>query len=118
MKYFNEDTTYLNAECEKCGRVLRILREKCSPTDNGYKVAPAAKCQCGNISDTILKDESIKIPAYSAPPQNTPKCPTCGSINIQKISGASKVAKVALFGIFAVGAVGKTFKCNKCGYQW
>lgn len=47
-----------------------------------------------------------------------PKCPTCGSPDIEKISGASKAAKVFLFGIFAAGAVSKTFKCNNCDAKW
>ena len=111
MKYFGEDEQYINAECEKCGKVLKIKREKCSQNGNVYKVDPAAKCFCGNISNVILRSSSSET-------QNLPKCPTCSSTNIQKISGGSKAVKVALFGIFAAGAVSKTFKCNKCGYQW
>ncbi len=49
---------------------------------------------------------------------NSPKCPTCKSKNIEKISTGSKVGKAILFGIFAAAAVTKTFKCNKCGYKW
>jgi phage FluMu protein Com len=53
-----------------------------------------------------------------SPEINVPKCPTCGSTNVQKISATSKVGKAVLFGIFAAGAISKTFKCNKCGHQW
>lgn len=46
------------------------------------------------------------------------KCPTCGSINIEKISAASKAGKVALFGVLVAGSVSKTFHCKSCGYKW
>lgn len=49
---------------------------------------------------------------------NIPKCPTCGSRDVEKISGESKVGKAILFGVFALGAIGKTYKCNNCGHQW
>jgi predicted RNA-binding Zn-ribbon protein involved in translation (DUF1610 family) len=54
-----------------------------------------------------------------APPKmNIPKCPTCGSTNVEKISLMSKAGKVALVGVFAISRVGKSFKCNNCGHQW
>lgn len=59
--------------------------------------------------DTQRKNASSKF---------VPKCPTCGSTNVEKISGASKVGKVALFGIFAASSIGKTFYCKNCGYKW
>lgn len=46
-----------------------------------------------------------------------PKCPTCGSTNIQQISTASKYIGAALFGIFSKTARSQ-FKCNSCGYKW
>lgn len=48
-----------------------------------------------------------------------PKCPICGSTNIQKISISTRVAKTATFG--AVGAIddaGKTYKCGNCGSKF
>ena len=49
--------------------------------------------------------------------QNTPKCPTCGSANIQRISTASKVVGATLFGLLSKNATSQ-FKCNSCGYKW
>ena len=49
---------------------------------------------------------------------NIPKCPTCGSTNVEKISAGSKVGKAVLFGILAAGAISKTYKCKNCGHQW
>ena len=48
---------------------------------------------------------------------NTPKCPTCGSTNIEKISTTSKVVGGALFGLFSSN-VRKTMHCKNCGYKW
>lgn len=46
-----------------------------------------------------------------------PKCPTCGSPDLEKIGTASKVLDVAFWG-FASGKVKKTFHCRNCGYEW
>lgn len=48
---------------------------------------------------------------------NTPKCPTCGSRNIEKISATSKAIGAGLFGIFSKTARCQ-FKCKSCGYKW
>ena len=48
---------------------------------------------------------------------NKPKCPTCGSTNIQKISGASKAIGFVAFGLLSKNARSQ-FKCNNCGYKW
>lgn len=49
--------------------------------------------------------------------QNVPKCPTCGSTNVQKLSTTSKVVSLGLLGL-ASKTVGKTYKCKNCGYHW
>ena len=49
--------------------------------------------------------------------QNVPKCPTCGSTNIQKISGTKRAASEIMFGIFSP-TLGKQFECKNCGYKW
>ena len=46
-----------------------------------------------------------------------PKCPTCGSINIEKISFGKKLTGGALFGILSSN-VRKTMHCRNCGYKW
>lgn len=49
--------------------------------------------------------------------QNIPKCPTCGSTDIEKIGMMGKMLSTELFGL-ASSSIGKTFKCNDCGYKW
>lgn len=48
---------------------------------------------------------------------NKPKCPTCGSTNIEKISLGKKAVGGALFGIFSSN-VRKSMHCKSCGYKW
>lgn len=48
---------------------------------------------------------------------NSPKCPTCGSSNVQNIGTGERVASVAMFGLFSK-KINKSFKCNNCGYTW
>ena len=47
-----------------------------------------------------------------------PRCPTCGSTNVERISLKSKAGKVLLAGVFAIGRVAKSYKCNTCKHQW
>lgn len=49
--------------------------------------------------------------------QNIPKCPTCGSTNIEKISTSKKLTGGLMFGLFSKDAK-STFKCKSCGYKW
>ena len=48
---------------------------------------------------------------------NVPKCPTCGSTNIEKISAAKRGVHMGLFGVFSKTSFSQ-FKCKNCGYQW
>ena len=49
--------------------------------------------------------------------ENKPKCPTCGSTNIEKISSFNKAAGAVMFGLFSKTARSQ-FKCKNCGYKW
>ncbi len=64
-----------------------------------------------------LDEERRKAEEEAAKPVYTPRCPTCGSPDLEKIGTASKVLDVAFWG-FASGKVKKTFHCNNCGYEW
>ena len=61
----------------------------------------------------ILKQQkSTKIEEKSIP-----KCPTCGSTNIQKISGTKRWLSTGLFGL-ASSDIGKNMYCKNCGHKW
>lgn len=46
-----------------------------------------------------------------------PKCPTCGSTNINKISDLRKGVHALAFGLFSKTARSQ-FECRDCGYKW
>lgn len=46
-----------------------------------------------------------------------PKCPTCGSTNVEKISTANRMVSVGILGL-ASDKIGKQFCCKNCGYKW
>ena len=64
-----------------------------------------------------LEKEKEQAEIEAAKPKYVPKCPTCGSPDLEKIGTASKVLDVAFWG-FASGKVKKTFHCRNCGYEW
>lgn len=49
--------------------------------------------------------------------RNQPKCPTCGSTNIEKISAGKKMSGAFLFGIFS-SDIRNTMHCKDCGAKW
>lgn len=48
---------------------------------------------------------------------NQPKCPTCGSTDVQKITGLERGISIATLSLFSK-KINKSFKCNHCGYTW
>ena len=48
---------------------------------------------------------------------NRPKCPTCGSANIEKISLGKKAFGGVMFGLLS-SDVRKSMHCKNCGYKW
>ena len=49
--------------------------------------------------------------------QNKPKCPTCGSTNVEKISTTKKAIGFVAVDVFSSN-FGKTMHCKNCGYKW
>ncbi|MCI9447500.1 MAG: hypothetical protein HFH36_08915 [Lachnospiraceae bacterium] len=48
-----------------------------------------------------------------------PRCPVCGSADIQKIAFGTRAVKTAAFGVAgAVDDAGKTYKCGNCGSKF
>lgn len=59
----------------------------------------------------------LRMEKKQAQRANVPKCPTCGSTNVEKISTAQKAFGFALVGLFSSN-LGKTMHCRNCGYKW
>lgn len=49
--------------------------------------------------------------------KNLPKCPTCGSLSVEKIGGLERAASVGFWGLFS-NKINKTYKCKNCGHTW
>lgn len=105
-------------ECPKC----QIRKQY----DVNAKVDFTCKC-CGRKMKyiTTIRKNSIqpykKENYYSSINDNVsshqPKCPTCGSTNIQKISGTKRWLSASLFGL-ASSDIGKSMYCKSCGCKW
>lgn len=62
-------------------------------------------------------EEFARIKAEAQRVANSPKCPMCGSHDIQKISTTSRVISVATVGL-ASGKLGKQYECKNCKHRW
>lgn len=106
----------------------KIICPQCSQQiDDSVRACP--HCGFDKISSYLLQLERQKQAKYidytsfhnNIPIQpkedNTPKCPTCGSTNIQKISGTKRWLSAGLFGL-ASSDVGKSMVCRNCGCKW
>lgn len=69
----------------------------------------------GAVEITHCKNNTVVSKSTISKP--TPKCPTCGSTNIEKISAAKKVGGSLLFGIFS-SDMRNSMHCKDCGYKW
>nr|WP_156990126.1 hypothetical protein [Caproicibacter fermentans] len=83
----------------------------------GYGVYKGRKVEGQEYLES-LKNNKNSVNTHSQDLNHVPCCPTCGSINIEKISGVSKAGKAVAFGVLAAGSISKTFHCKNCGYKW
>ena len=125
---FNENNEAVEVEliCNKCGKIITISNmEIFDKVQSDYCIISHdknIKCSCGNNSGNGLIEykKLVSLPKHdniATTQPNTPKCPTCGSTNIEKIGGMERAGSIAMWGIFSK-KINKTFKCKKCGYTW
>ena len=93
--------------CPKCKKAYANRFDKCN--------------ECQEVLITCTKDDLAKHTIVHEVKRNKetnlPKCPTCGSTNIEKISSFDKAAGAVMFGLFSKTARSQ-FKCRNCGYKW
>ena len=53
----------------------------------------------------------------AAPDPSAPRCPHCGSTNIERISTLDRAISVEMVGL-ASGKIGKQYKCKNCKHMW
>ena len=91
-----------NFLCDKCG-----CNEYLEAENDYEKVLICKNCASGYV----VEQKKIR------PTSDIPKCPTCGSTNIEKIGGLERGASVVMWGLFSK-KINKSFKCKSCGYTW
>lgn len=65
------------------------------------------------LKEEKTRSEEAKRKLASIPPSNTPKCPYCNSLYVEKITTGGRLISTAMFG-FASGKIGKQWHCNGC----
>lgn len=70
-----------------------------------------------DVNASLTPQQIAQANAVAREWQNRPKCPTCSSINVEKISVAKKAVGGAMFGLFS-SDVRNTMHCKNCGYKW
>ena len=122
MRYLYSKDGMVYAECDTRKKVMKFKERDIDEVSQGVE------CFCGNVSNQIegIPVKQAPVPASPVRPvvqqvvytqPAGPRCPTCGSTNIQKISLASKAVGGYMFGILSSN-IRNTFKCNSCGYKW
>jgi len=123
MKYFGQDEMYILAECEQCGRVLKMKRENITATEAGFNINSNLKCPCGKIC-TRIAGKTKYTPTTNS---SQLKCPKCKSTNLTANTQGFGLGKAAVGGILLgpVGLLGglfgskkPVFICLNCGNQF
>lgn len=124
------ESSYTNDACSYCGAPLHngsrvspgVILERETEVFQRYIAGDAAKVKKfeerhKQEKERQHKSESTIEATKCSEPSCVPKCPTCGSTNVQRISTASRLGSTMLFGI-ASSKLGKTMECKNCGYKW
>lgn len=98
----------LNYTCPNCGNNKYLSVDK----PNG-EIAIICN-NCGYVKDLINDNQQIQRQQFL---QNQPKCPTCGSTNIEKLSFTKKAISIGGLGILS-NKIGKTYQCKNCKATW
>lgn len=112
-KYCNKPLIKMNLTVFEFNTILEISGE--SDFIDGMD-----KLKVDDIIEFNLKMSQFKGQISQAKQEESddiPKCPTCGSTNIEKISATKKVIGGAMFGIFSSN-IRNTMHCKNCGYKW
>lgn len=123
-------------KCQNCGCPIEIIKNKAMENKRIENALSSSECPCckvnkkhiikngvetcgvcGYIYDDKFKNDRFGKQFAKTNSTNQPKCPTCGSTNIEKISLTKKATGGLLFGIFS-SDVRKQMHCKDCGYKW
>ena len=120
---------YMLINCPECNKEISEKAEICP--NCGYRLPKSEPIiegvYCPSCLDCCIKgtpefspvayNKRINYVPYEYPTSNIPKCPTCGSLNVEKISTGKKIFGGAMFGLFS-SDVRNTMHCKNCGAKW
>jgi hypothetical protein len=118
LVYVDPDSTSVELRCE-CKNFIIINKDQFKELNTNYVIPKedvelvCAKCGKAHTESVIILED--QHPAQSK--LNIPKCPTCGSPQIERISTLTKATSFGFFGVFSRD-FNKTFHCKKCNYRW
>lgn len=105
MKYNNLEVISVYKKCPNCGLIYPFETDRCYNDNSLLRIYTDEKFE---------SDKSRNVTQTFA---NLPKCPTCGSTNIQKISDLRRGVHAVAWGLLSNTARSQ-FECKNCGYKW
>ena len=112
--YQLQDTEYYFTESVDHGNLKPEIRK--AIFEKYIKNSPTYSEEAVKDREEKESRERLNLPS-SYTPKSNPKCPTCGSTNVEKISAGKKAIGFVAVGIFSSN-FGKTMHCKNCGYKW
>ena len=106
----NETVDNLIRKCPLCGKEYLKPKKICDKCD-------MLLVRLSQYEQLQINPIEFKQAQENLKQQNIPKCPTCGSTNIEKISDMKKAAGFLTVGVFSKN-FGKTYHCKNCDYKW
>lgn len=101
---------------EAANKIEQIIFEEYVKGDPLYDPQEEKATQ-EKIKQNVADFNRMQAMRSSQPKKNIPKCPTCGSTNVEKIGTLERGISVTAWGLFS-SKLGKTMKCKNCGYKW
>ena len=109
-----EEINKINAQKLKNNKRQKKITQYC------YQCKRAREVVFGEIHCPICKSPLGQFSPTTQNPETTsfqPKCPVCGSVNIQKISELRRGTHALAWGILSNTARSQ-FECKNCGYKF
>ena len=112
-----EDEEYMdNSDISELKKVGYLLEKK-FPKYLALDLAQKYEFKCHPEAEQRYNAVIAREKRQAQQQANIPKCPTCGSTNVEKIGMGKKLFGGAMFGLFS-SDVRKTMHCKSCGYKW
>lgn len=118
----NNIVTINNKEYDFTDIILSIKSEEYNPAVYIGRISDMCSIpvyEAREIYFTIKNEKTFTQPITCdiKPIPNVPKCPTCGSTNVQKIGTVERATSIIGLGLLSK-KINKTYKCLNCKCTW